>query len=760
MIKALIKFFSTVLLNFFSLVILLSFNPSLAENKKDNILIPSYFNQFQFEIGEVRFIGNNSFNNTELQNLLASRPTDRSLEHRVLLYYDVQMKYPYAKKIIPQIMINSLDQALMTMINEVQFYDQIKAENDVLTLQDYYNQNGYHKAKVSFTFEADKQRQLNVLSFFINEDTASSISGIVYQGLDSLPKDLGNDIKSLMKVRVGERFIESKIYSEVRAIHFKLLDNGYYYANFDMPLVLKDTIQNTDSVIITFHTGKRQKIDGIDYIDSTKGQKLVLNDMKDKQLDINIGDWYSISKINRSNNNLMSLGTFDIVSIDTSSIFKSQTDSTLSLVIFTQYRKQQEWGLGLYINRTAIDNFTNAGLEASYSHRNIGGIAQNFNTFLRFELQDISRLLEAEPQAQAGISLTQPLWFTIGSARFGAAGQLLYSYSKIFSELQLSTISMPLKIPIKFPDFTYIQYGSLDLLIERQVPMNFESAYQKALDKAETVEEKEKTKSSYKIYESLNRYCNRTAFYVPTAFIFGGALIGDKRNDIFNPSSGYYLNGSLDLSIPGFGIAEIVRPQMSYYLFTRLSPTTVFAFKIRAGYTYWYDQNNSYVPIERQFFAGGANSVRGWSSRRLRYPQPKASDFANDTTFNFFQDFIGSGVIIEGTAELRFRIQRPSNFGDFLANIISDIVLTSFIDWGNTFHWYSNYNYPYKWYEYITGLAIASGVGIGYITPVGPFRVDLALPIYDPSAVRSQWIFTRENVMKELKFHIGLGYSF
>jgi len=100
-------------------------------------------------------------------------------------------------------------------------------------------------------------------------------------------------------------------------------------------------------------------------------------------------------------------------------------------------------GLGLYINRTAIDNFTNLGLEASYSHRNIGGIAQIFNTFLRFELQDISRLLEAEPQVQAGISLAQPYLLTIGSARFGASGQLLYSYSKIFSELQLSTISMP-----------------------------------------------------------------------------------------------------------------------------------------------------------------------------------------------------------------------------------------------------------------------------------------------------------------------------
>jgi len=240
-------------------------------------------------------------------------------------------------------MINSFDQAIQTMINEVQFYEQSKAENDAISLQDFYNLNGFHKAKVSYTFEADIKRQINILSFYINEDSVSIISGINYQGLDSLPMELDNDVKSLMKVRNGQRFSEESIFSEVRPIHYKLLDNGYYYAKFDMPLVLKDTTQNKDSIIITFHTGKRQKIEAIDYIDSTKGQKLVLNGMKNKQLDIEIGDWYSISKVNKSKNNLLSLGTFDIVSIDTSSLFKPKTDSTLSLVVFTQYRKQQEW---------------------------------------------------------------------------------------------------------------------------------------------------------------------------------------------------------------------------------------------------------------------------------------------------------------------------------------------------------------------------------------------------------------------------------
>ncbi|MBI5325857.1 MAG: BamA/TamA family outer membrane protein [Ignavibacteriae bacterium] len=743
-------------LRFLSLIIIVNINSLIAQNNQTHTLIPSHVNKFQYEIGAIKFTGNKAFSSADLQNLILSRPTDRSYEHRILLYYDVQLKYPYAKKIIPPIMINAFDMALQTMINEVQFFEQTKAENDVLTIQDYYNWNGFHKAKVNYTFEADKSGILNILTFFIAEDSASTIGSLSYNGLDSLPPDLESGINSLRKVRVGERYGESKLNNEIRTIHFKLLDNGYYNSKFDIPLVIKDTINNTDSIIINFHTGKRYKIAGINYIDSTKGQNLVVNEMKDKQLDFGIGDWYSISKINRSNNNLLSLGTFDIVNIDTSSIFKPQTDSTLSMLVFTQYRKQQEWGAGIYVNRTAFDNFTNIGLELSYSHRNFGGVAQNFNIFGRGEVHDISRWKPPDFQFQLGINFSQPLLFNFDRARFGLAWQFILSYSNIFTDLKLGTISFPIKLPVKFPEFTFIQFGSIDLLIEKQIPIDFDNAYQKALDEAVNDVEREKVINSYKIYESLNKYSKKTWF--PSAVIIGGSLTGDTRNDIFNPSSGYYFNTSAD-AFGGLGIAKFIRFLMSYYLFSRLSPTTVFAFKVKGGLTVWGDQIDTYVPFERQFFAGGANSVRGWASRRLRYPQPKGEEYQLET-FNFVQDFVGSGAILEGTFELRFRFPRPANFDKLISEIISNIGLTAFIDWGNTFHWYSDYNYQYKWYDYFTKLAVSGGVGFGYMTPVGPFRIDFALPIYDPSALRDQTILTRENVIKDLKIHIGLGYSF
>jgi outer membrane protein insertion porin family len=742
-----------------SIICTISFEYSIAQGNNNGFLYPSYVNKYQYEIGRIDFVGSHAFSYSELEAIITSRPTSRNYAHKILLYYDIEMKYQNLQVFIPSILIQSLDDALKTMLNEVNFFEQIKAENDVLSLKDFYNQNGYHDVEVSYTFEPGYSSQLNVLTFHINEHSVYRIKSLNFIGLDSLTSQLEYNFKSVCKVKPGNIFNENLINTEVRAIHYMLLDNGYFYANFDMPLVLKDSVLSLDSTIIVFRTGIRQKISEIDYIDSLRGQKAVAKDMKDKQLDFAPGDWYSISKFNRTNNNLFSLGTFDIVSIDTSSLFAPKTDSTLPITVFTQYRKQQEWGFSGYINRTAFDNFTNIGLEGSYSNRNIGGIAQNINIFARGGLQDISRGLNSEIQLQAGINFAQPLLWVIDKARIGSAGQLTYTLSNINTDLQLSDISMPLRLPIKFLDITFIQFGSIDFLIQRQVPLNFSDAYNKALDSAKTKEDSVKTITSYKLYESLDRYKQKTGFLVPTAFIFGGSLIGDKRNDIFNPSSGYYINLSADATIPGIGIAQFLRGQGSFYHFTRLSPMAVFAFKARGGYTYWYNQNNSYVPVERQFFAGGANSVRGWSSRRLRYPQSQASDYPPNT-YDFFQDFTGSAVILEGSFELRFRMLRPNNIEGFMADLISNIGFTFFIDWGNTFNSYLNYSYPYKWYEYITGLAVAGGAGIGYNTPVGPFRIDLGLPLYDPSAETYKTIVHRGNVMKDLKLNIGLGYSF
>jgi outer membrane protein assembly factor BamA len=87
-----------------------------------------------------------------------------------------------------------------------------------------------------------------------------------------------------------------------------------------------------------------------------------------------------------------------------------------------------------------------------------------------------------------------------------------------------------------------------------------------------------------------------------------------------------------------------------------------------------------------------------------------------------------------------------------VADIAEQIVLSGFVDWGNTYHWIA-YDQTYKLLDYFTNIAISSGLGLGILTPVGPLRLDVSWPLYDPAKVSPIKLGNYE-------FHIGVGHAF
>ena len=302
-------------------------------------------------------------------------------------------------------------------------------------------------------------------------------------------------------------------------------------------------------------------------------------------------------------------------------------------------------------------------------------------------------------------------------------------------------------------------------MIEWQNPANFESAYNDALKGAKTDSSKYIVDETFRLYKTLFEETQSSPALKPTAFIFGYSMNGDTRNELFNPISGYYTSISTDIWA-GMGIAKYWRTQYSYSQFISVNQYTVFAFKARAGYIYWWDRDNSYIPRDRQFFAGGANSNRGWESRRLRYFTDRVLFVTSSQQIDYALDNIGSRGILEGSFELRWRFGKPRWTSDAVAEIINYGVMTGFIDWGNTFHWLAFSDEEYypemKFLDYLKGIALSAGLGLGFQTPVGPIRFDAALPIYDPTPQENlnKMVFTRSFALQYWQYHIGLGYSF
>jgi len=740
-----------------------------SQDKGPEALYPSLRNNELYEINKIEFKGNTTYTDEELAGVITEQTSRRNKIHEFVEYCYFSLKrIKRINKFMPPGTMATLRQTLERWAPEIRFYDQSKTEADLEQIKAFYNQNGFHEVLVSYTFLPDTKKKINIITFNINEGIRYKIKHIVYQGLDSVAYEVQRKLKGIKKLKSGNFFIENDIVNEIRLLRQTLLNNGYYASDFETPVVTLDTSYKFDSLTIKFFTGNRYKISNIVFVDSMASQKIVTNSMKSKQLTFGTGDWYSKSAIEESRQNLQSLGTFELVSIDTSSDVAPATDSTLPMRVFTRYRKQNEWGVDLYVNRTTFDYFTNAGVGLSYLNRNIGGIAQSLSFFVRGEFQDISRWfksLHPEAELQVGANYAQPLLWKVDNAKVGLAGQGLFSISKIFTDLQLNTASFQIKFPTKLPPWTYFNGMSFDFLLEWQIPVNYSKALSQEYASVKTEADSLRIKENFRIYNSLNNYYDVHSKFNPTSFIFSFSLFGDSRDDLFNPTKGYFTNISIE-SWAGLGIAKFIRPQFSHNHFTSLNKSTVFAIKTRTGYIYWWDQDNSYVPSDRQFFAGGANSVRGWESRHLRYtPQ----SIINDTVggYNtFINDLIGSHFILEGSFEVRWRIGRPRWASETVADIFNLFVMTGFIDWGNTFQWMAFKNEKYyndlNVLDYLTGLALSAGLGLGIQTPVGPLRVDFSMPFYDPSPGKGmvKFVPNRWDAFRFGQIHLGLGYAF
>ncbi|MCW8955000.1 MAG: BamA/TamA family outer membrane protein [Sulfurimonas sp.] len=182
----------------------------------------------------------------------------------------------------------------------------------------------------------------------------------------------------------------------------------------------------------------------------------------------------------------------------------------------------------------------------------------------------------------------------------------------------------------------------------------------------------------------------------------------DTRDDILNPKKGYFLrpqvSGSLKSKISD---ASYYKYNLSGGYIFPLLPSVV-ALKANFGSLRLYDGN---IPASYRFYAGGMNSNRAYSYRKLG----PINDQGNP---------IGLHSLLEMTAEYRFAIS-----GNFRGVVFND---TTFIGEKET---------P----EYKKGY-YSLGAGVRYVTPIGPIAFDIGFDI--------------ENPTKQYAFHFHIGEQF
>ncbi|MDW7997804.1 MAG: BamA/TamA family outer membrane protein [Bacteroidota bacterium] len=235
------------------------------------------------------------------------------------------------------------------------------------------------------------------------------------------------------------------------------------------------------------------------------------------------------------------------------------------------------------------------------------------------------------------------------------------------------------------------------------------------------------------------------------------SLGADHRDHPTTPRMGHTMFTTLEIGgLGAIGLAQYTRLQLLLLGFMPIHPRAVLAGKLRLGTIWWRNREKSYVPYDRHFFAGGANSIRGWASRSLW--DPSSGGIGTSAGYSL-ASYIGGALLIEGSGEFRLRFP-PLRLGS-LTPYTENLVLIGFLDWGNAYNRLTPELYGKATANTIvSNMAISAGMGLGYLTDVGPIRIDAAIRLHDPLDPSAPWIFHRSAALRRWTLHIGLGYAF
>ncbi|MCH5328798.1 MAG: BamA/TamA family outer membrane protein [Coprobacter sp.] len=155
--------------------------------------------------------------------------------------------------------------------------------------------------------------------------------------------------------------------------------------------------------------------------------------------------------------------------------------------------------------------------------------------------------------------------------------------------------------------------------------------------------------------------------------------------------------------------------------------------------------NSEILPFEKRYFAGGANSVRGWSVRTLGPGRYKG--------INRTLDFMNQ------CGDIRLDLN-----AEYRSKLIWKLELAAFIDAGNIWTIKDYESQPggqFKLNRFYKEIALAYGLGLRFDFNYFLLRFDLGMKAFDPGmADDRQWVLVHPRFKRDAAFHFAVGYPF
>ncbi len=461
-------------------------------------------------------------------------------------------------------------------------------------------------------------------------------------------------------------------------------NKGYPYANIDVDV---DKSASTGTATVTINIIRNQLVLFGDVIVDTNlmTQPRVFR----REITFKRDDVYTRDKYIESQQRLIRTGLFNFVTLDLPDSMSSLDSLQPNFYVRAVERPPRYAGFGVGAGQ---DKDAGVALSAlgRFGDRNIGGSARKIGLTLTtaFTMKDS---LIVRPNLQ--FSYTEPYFFRIRMPLI-----LTFEY-----EPRATSPKGNYRVRSFSIDATAVREFSLKTKLSTS--LNYEEV---RLDSAGTeVSDVERRNVGIDINRRLILLLERDARPIQSRF---------------NPSSGSYTSYRFEYvgGILG-GDNDFIKFVWSWSKYNRWSSNTIFASRLRFGHVNEFGTSDE-VPILERFYLGGAYTIRGFPENEFG-PQAIVIDKDGDTSLVF----VGGEAIAMMNLEIR-------------KQLVGKIWGSYFIDTGIIA--------PKLRYLDFHRLAVTTGVGIQFMSPVGPFRLDYGHRI----GINS--------IQAGGQFHIGILYAF
>ncbi|WP_224361377.1 autotransporter assembly complex protein TamA [Hyalangium versicolor] len=575
------------------------------------------------------------------------------------------------------------------------YFDPNAWQADLRRIERYYQAQGYYQAQViSDTVQPDGKEAVKLVAQ-VREGEPTRIGTIEITGMEALPEDHQRRVKSDLPLNKGDVFREENWEGVKGLLQERLRELGYAEAEVGGEVQVDvDTHQATVALRVT--PGPRYKFGNIFVATDANPQVAPKRIIEQAQGAIHKGDWFTESALAEAQARVFAMGVFGAVKVNRGA--PDREAATVPVVVDVREAPLRSVRLG---GGLGVDAARQEGrVLGEWTNRNIFGGLRRLTLKSRLGYAFIPSIIgvsSGQENSKSGLifdvttEFEQPR-FLFRDVRLQASitGEkgLEQAYSFIGGRLRTGLIWQP------HPDLSIFPAYNLEIYrLTGTVGANEQGIPPITLGCRNDTS------------TSTSAPCTIKLSYLETTVEW------DRRDDKIEPRAGYYAA----LSVQGgggplFGDFSYIRllPDLRYYQSFGMERRLTVAGKVRMGTLVPYRNNETSLKqssIVNRFFSGGGSSMRGFNSQRLS-PQVAIDPTKPDAG----TVPIGGDSLFETSLEARYRVTESLAVASFWDTGFVGVDSLSF-----------GRSSPFR-----DGLYHAVGLGLRYITVVGPIRVDIA----------------------------------